>query len=316
MLRNITVGGTAADRPFVFHPVTVARLNQGLTTVAAWVMPHGLARTAWGRCLVPAAAVGLTAWGCVLLRRARTGGSDALRGELGRPPYLLLAVSVAYPAFLAISISFFDAFTPLSDRILIPAYLTGLVLVLYVAKLIVVSVCSQQRRRAVIAGICVVCALVCVPQGVHHMVKRSRDGAGYTRRRWRESPTLKAAAAMATSVPVYANDAAAFYVLAGVRAHRMPRAVDPVSTLPNPSYEAELADMMKDVREHGAVVVLFSQRRARRRAPPQELHGHGVTLHLRQSFPDGAIYGIARGPVPERAPLTARGHRGIPARGG
>ncbi len=291
-VRNMTVGGSVAERRFVFHPLTAGRLNQGLTTVASWVMPRAWARAAWGRWFVPAALVGLTVWGCVLLRRARADRSDGPPGAVRRPPYLLLAVSVAYLAFLAVSLSFFDAMTPLSDRILIPVYLTGVVLVLWLAKLIVVSVCREPRRRAAIFGICAVCALVAVPQGVNHFVKRSRDGAGYTRRGWRESPTLEAALAMARSVPVYANDAAAFYVLGGVLAHRVPRAVDPVSTLPNPSYRDDMASMVKDAREHGAVIVLFRDHKARQAAPPQELHMHGATMELLHGFPDGAIYGI------------------------
>ncbi len=299
VVRNEAVAGTATNRMLAFHPVTVSDAREALRTVTRWVMPWRAAR--WLRVPYPvlAAAVWLGAglWagagGYVLWRRMRTGGPSALREGVWRPPYLILVGLAAYLVSIAVSLSFFDALTSLEGRILLPVYPAGVVVALYLANLIMVSLHGESARRWAMAGLCLLCTLVFVPQGAAYMLTRSRDGAEYTSRAWRDSPTLKAALARASTSTIYTNERWAFYVLGGVRVHSLPYKIETTTTLPNGQYSEELAAMLKDLSEHGGLVVYFRREAPSRALPSEEELVRELHLRPLQSFPDGVIYGVA-----------------------
>lgn len=258
-------------------------------------MPHDLAEAAWMHYVVLACVVCVGAGGHVLWRRARADGQNVPGISALRPPYLLLVGGVAYLAFLAVSLSFFDAYTPLNDRILVPVYLAGVVSALWVANLAVASLHGESARKVALVCFCVICAVVFVPRGALHMLKRSRDGGNYTQRAWRESPTLKAALAIASSVPVYTNDPMAFYILGGARVHPLPPTVILTTMLPNRLYGEQSATMASDMREHGALIVCFRGHNTGKGLPSEEQLARELPLRPLQSFRDGAIYGIGPG---------------------
>ena len=296
--RNVALAGSAADRTLVSHPVTAAQAREALRTVVAWVAPVKLAHLLRMPYLVVASVIlmGAVVWagagGYVLWRRTRTDGVQLLRESPWRPPYLLLVGGVAYPVFLAVSLSFFDASTTLKDRILVPMYLAGLVSALWLANLFVISLHSERARKQAMLGLCLLCVLVFVPRGALFALQRSRDGADYTSRAWRESPTLEAGLARASSAPIYTNDCQAFYLLGRVRAQSLPHKVFTTTRLPNRLYGEQSAAMAKDLRERGGLIVYFRGMGHSRGLPSEEQLVHELPLKLLQSFPDGAIYGI------------------------
>ncbi len=299
VLRNEALAGTATNRMLVYHPVTVSDAREAVQTLTRWVVPWRAARWLRVPYLVPAAVVWLGAglWvgggGYLLWKRMRTGGLSAVREGVWRPPSLVLVGLAAYLVFLAVSMSFFDAHISLEGRILLPVYPAGVVVALYLANLIVVSLHGERARRRAMVGLCLLCTLAFVPQGVAYMLVRSRDGAEYTSRPWRDSPTLKAALARASTSTIYTNEHWAFYVVGGVRVHSLPHQIKMTTTLANEQYGEELAAMMRDMKEHEGLVVYFRRKLPPRGLPSEEELVRELPLKLLQSFPDGAIYGVA-----------------------
>jgi hypothetical protein len=114
---------TPGGRELAFHPVGMPHLWQAVYTLTNWLhLPDNIP----GIVRVPVllfvvAGLGVSLWWAY---RAKPGNT-AVPGLLK----LLLLFVILYPLFLAFSISFIDANTPLDERILSPLYVAGAVLV-------------------------------------------------------------------------------------------------------------------------------------------------------------------------------------------
>ena len=103
----------------------------------------------------------------------------------------VLALFVAvYGAFLAVSISFFDANTPLDDRILLPVFAAGLIVLLHLLDVVWPSV----RRRPAVAYLMVTLIVGFVTahlaKGVEAISASYAGGWGLSSLAWQQSGTL------------------------------------------------------------------------------------------------------------------------------
>ena len=113
---GVLAAGGSASRALAFHPLGHAQLWQAVFTVTGWL--HAPATTP-GAVRLLLLGLLLLAGGAVLFWRRRTLLAPTWRAAFMR---LLLLFVLYYLGFLALSISFLDANTPLDDRILAPVY--------------------------------------------------------------------------------------------------------------------------------------------------------------------------------------------------
>lgn len=120
LLRNLAVSGTLTNRVPLFHPPGRDALLQGARTISLWVVGPGFP---W---VVRALGLGILILGLLLagspffrpsMGKFSRGAPQGVERNLAR---VLALHAVVYVGFLAFSLTFIDASTPLSTRILAP----------------------------------------------------------------------------------------------------------------------------------------------------------------------------------------------------
>jgi hypothetical protein len=233
-------------RELAFHPVGRGHAWQAIYTTSAWLLVPQAAPN-----VVRLAVLGLAAVAVLLAAVARWR-----RGEAAPRIVAVCALFVGvYAAFLVLSLSFFDANTPLDDRILLPAFVAALVVGL--------DLCGEavaSRRRA--AVVIVLGALLVVTTGQlvasARMAARGFDrGWGFSSRAWQESPTLARVGALPAGTVAYSNAPEIVYLHTGQAPRALPRRTRLVTRQPNEAFDRELAEVGRDLRERCGVVAYF-----------------------------------------------------------
>jgi hypothetical protein len=204
-------------------------------------------------------------------------------------PALCLAFCLTYLLGLAVSLSLFDADTPLDGRILAPAFLTFLIPGLALAW----TDASAWPYRLLRGGICFVVLLLVVLnllQAGPEFMRFHKNASGYTSRKWAHSATLAAVSALPAGITLYSNGPDAILFLTGRSATMLPRIFSPLTLKPNPEYPAQWSTMAREVQEGRAVVVYLARLR-RTCLPAQRELESTWAIPVLARLTDGALYG-------------------------
>jgi 4-amino-4-deoxy-L-arabinose transferase-like glycosyltransferase len=98
---------------------------------------------------------------------------------------LSLLFILIYPTFLIVSISFYDAWTPLDNRILSPLFPFILLLIV-----LFLHILKEQRQRLILRGT-MVFLFLSFSSSVYPIYKNHyKNGSGYTKKQWTQSQTI------------------------------------------------------------------------------------------------------------------------------
>jgi 4-amino-4-deoxy-L-arabinose transferase-like glycosyltransferase len=263
----------AAPRVLALHPIGTEHLRQAVDTVLAW----GSART-WGA--LP---------GAVLVCAATLAIAAGARGA-ARPARLarmLLLGALTYVAFLVVSISLFDHYTPLDVRILAPAQ------VLLLGALAASAGARGAQRRgaaALTTLLLVLLALGGTPELRAQVQANTRYGSGYLDPRVAQLPALGLVRALDPAVRVVSNAPELVQLHVGLEAAMLPVIHDRVRDAPNPSFGAEFGTLVQDVAAGRAIVVVFAAFAWRDYLPGEAaLQGAGLPVAYREA--DATVFG-------------------------
>ena len=211
--RNVfSGGGGPSGRSFGVHPMSIATLEQGFSTLRSWALPGCLstqsAVISAGRLLAFMALLLLGTWGAYRNYRERRAESP----RPGRAHDVHLAshlgiFTVLYLSLILVSMSFYDAHTRLGPRILTPVLLASVV-----AGASVVGAALRRHdctlRASAIAltatAVLLTSNLLCLaPQAQ----QARRQGIGYASDKWRNSPCLSHIKTVPEGTFIYSNEA-------------------------------------------------------------------------------------------------------------
>jgi hypothetical protein len=294
LLRNSLSGGAVGSRTLAFHPIGAQHVEESLSVMSLWLFPRDVPPVL--RCMLLGLLLG------VALATARHRAPFAFKGSIDRlraaPSIaILLLFALAYATLLVVSISLVDFYTPLDSRILSPLYPVALVLGLEVIRrLLPTARQSLPWRRAMVTVLLLLAALQVV-RGAELFVLSYRDGLGFARRTWKESPLLARIRALPPQTIIFSNAPDVITLLTGRGASSLPSTFDPTTGKPNPRFVAQRQRLRADLKATRGVLVYF--RRIHRPYVPSETHLR-QKLHLRlvRENPQGAIY--KAGPAPKR----------------
>ena len=213
MFRNKLVGGTATNRSIEWHPVTLANTQRGLHEFFAFLVPLLKLRTGWYAngallaLLLGIITLALLAW---LLPRGLKYFFAPTKTE--QPELLSFTMALyifGYMGSLLVSLSFFDAATPLNDRILSPVYVAVLLLLVYFSQ----KFYEQGKIAAkLISSVVVVFLLTIFGLAQFSEVKTLQETpTGFASWRWQESTVMAAIRELPAETLVYTNQAPAVY---------------------------------------------------------------------------------------------------------
>lgn len=282
---NALTGASVTNRIVSLHFPAAEKWSEACLTVGRWLLPLRVA----GRigCVL---TLGLlvsggiaTAWRLLPLgARSPTPGDSVLVSSV--------MFGLVYALLLGFSLVFFDASTPLDDRILSPLYIFGLVAGI---GLLAPAAARRGLPRLVLAvALGGLLAMTSVRCGLRVSQLR-QDGMGYASKAWRDSRLVGWVLHLPAHVSVYTNELDAIYLLTGRQAYQIPIWWDPVRAAPREDFEQQLAGMRTHLVSGEAVLVLFDTLSSQQAFfPPQEQLVEGIPLVFRA--PDGAVYGVER----------------------
>jgi len=250
--------GALGNRLVTWHPVPFSSLFEALKNLLTWAAPDALLATTplWGRLLSGLALLvlpGLLAWLIWTAWRRKNAPIPALA-------WLLALHIPLYLAFIAASLSLFDASTPLDDRLLSVIYIPEMILFAAgLAWLWKVGVGRRAPLRAVVAAGALALALLSLWDGASAVQQLSTQGLGFTHEGYRESPAVPLIRSL-PPITLYSNKPGAVYLLTGRNAYVTLTPLDPVTGLARPEYAADLDEMQAQVRGGAALLVLFGLR--------------------------------------------------------
>jgi hypothetical protein len=247
------IAQSTTNREFAFHPVGLHHVKTLIITMYDFILPISI--SPWIKAIHFGVAVALFLLGFAIIYRKTYSKQNATSMGIVLPA-LCVIFSVIYIVFLVISISFFDAHTPLDDRILLPA-----ILALTIAGITLVWSLSEALTRRWIWHGFVVLALFSVSINAIPAIARSVDihknGSGYTSRYWNQSEIIAYLADFPDVRTIYSNGPDVIDFLTGKKAVMIPAKVSAGTRKVNEDYEEKLNQMISECREGKALIVYF-----------------------------------------------------------
>ena len=213
MLRNKLVGGSATNRAIEWHPVTVENALRGLKTFFRFLIPlPNLYSPFIEKPLLLAIIPSLIAFALLIWLLPRGLKYFLKPKENAQPETLLFIITLyifSYMGSLLISLSFFDAATPLNDRILSPVYLACLVILGFFIHWVAQQ--GKIRVRIIAIGIAIFFLGISIVAQVRTVGILQDSPHGFASWRWRESTIMAAIRELPEDTAVYTNQPPAVY---------------------------------------------------------------------------------------------------------
>lgn len=294
LARNSIRAGTATNRHIIFHPVGTAQARQVLSTLAGWLLIPDNAPD-----LLKAVALSLllglliwTVWRIWRDRHVQAIGEEPSQVVIIHPlVWLLIAFVAIYGLFLAASISFLDANTPLDDRILSPVWVATLVLGAFLVDSLLRTARSTSFVRVLVGVIISGFVVVSAARAVAWSSENHTDNFGLMKQAWRNSETIQAVQAITETTTIYSNASDLIYLHTGKPAMTVPRKLDLSTQEPNNDFQAQLRSMAEKMKNEGAILVYFDAL-SRSTLPTEDELKVELPLQPLIQTADGAIFGI------------------------
>ncbi len=281
LARNALLGSTTG-RPLAAHPLGIDHL----------VQLAGVAGRLWGLGAHPAwallAALPVAAFSVAIVRACRGRlGREAWTGHADALQTLLAASAVAYVGFVAFSISFVDADTPIDARTLAPLQAIGVTLASALPGLLGRH---DLRRAAVVTAVALVAlGILDVPLALREAARLRREGEGFETPYWRDSATLAALRAVPERTLVFTNGPEIVSFFAHANTRTVPASTARVSLLARPEFASEQTRLCEAARD-GAVIAYLDGVSWRWEVPTAEELAAACRLRLERQLEDGAVY--------------------------
>jgi 4-amino-4-deoxy-L-arabinose transferase-like glycosyltransferase len=294
-VHNLRLEGSATNRELAFHPISMDHVKEAIATLASYASPLGVSSTreaANAHVLLAIAGLilfaGVFIIGCGVAWQKR-------RSNLGKLAGAMALYIACFGTLLVFSISFVDFHTPADQRVLSPIFVTWVILGACGATAI-----AEPLRRGVRAGFIAGCgAAICLigSPSIRLVARLHRHGDGFSHAMWQQSPTLAAVRELPPDMEVFTNAPGVVYLLTGRELIlTVPSSISASSMLPNPDYQPLMTRIRDEMDAGRGVLVYLKHYGAHRLNYPseQDLRSE-LHLHLRQRFPDGAIFDRAQG---------------------
>ena len=288
LTRNILVAGTATNRVAVWHPLSFEATASGIRNVAGWAMPDTL--LAGG----PAYSVLLDvlAWGslcALILWLVLAPGGNRVTSPGGASGRVLAWFVLVYTTFLLVSVSLFDASTPLDFRLFSPVALTVIILTGTALRWTWDS--GRLAARLVAATLAGFLLLTSIQDALAAVERLEVDGQGFAALGWQHSPAVQAIRDLPEDRWLYSDRPTAIALLTDRTSYIAPSAIDPATGLARPAYDDDLNNMRERILRGEAVLALFKEGEGTDPESLAWLHDLTEDMPILAEFNDATLYG-------------------------
>jgi hypothetical protein len=252
--------GSGTARELAWHAVTWSRLHQGFDTVASWWLPHQLPdRWLFGLALVIAVIVGGVVWAARVGQRGMLAGCD----NVGPAVIVPAVFAVVYVVTVLVSISLFDAATPLDVRILSPLYAA---LVPAAVGALAVWWASKPAHDTALRVAGAIVIVVVALTGIRALTTAtgSQDSRlGYAAPHWRRAALMQHLETLPRGTWIVTNAPEAVYLTTGRAARGLPSKYSSTSLVAQTGYPKRLRALITSTANHHGVIAMFSEVKGR-----------------------------------------------------
>ena len=255
-VRNYILTGSFTNRVLVFHPIAKEKAVEAGVSIASWLLPVSVPLHL--RALLMAAIVFATLMGIAILWRSK--GRRVPASSLGwKFLAILFLYALIYSLMLLLSLTFFDASTRLSNRILSPLYTIGMILVVIILSYFLDRWMGASRGKKYLVATVLFAAVsaVYLARSLQLTNQFRLHGDGYTGEFWRNSSVISKIQQMDSEMVLYSNEAFALYYITGNLAYWVPERFDPVKAEERDDFDQLLKDMHETLRRQKSAVVMF-----------------------------------------------------------
>jgi hypothetical protein len=263
------MGGGFDNRTLAWHPIDYTTLLNTLKHLLNWLVSTDVFSLLepWTRVIRFVSLLvlpGLTIYILnVLWRRNRYEKRTRISSEISAAFSLSLHV-ILYLLFLFVSISLFDASTPLNYRLLSVAYVPMIVLFSSSVAWLWKIVKSYSNKfgsvfQLLIALACLGLVFNTSKDGFVEVNRLSQDGLGYASLGSVNSQVIREIRNMPPGL-IYSNATNMIFLLTGKPASITPTPIDPVTKLARPEFRHDVETMHKYVSEGQATLILFNMK--------------------------------------------------------
>ncbi|GLB50446.1 hypothetical protein Y10_28140 [Neptunitalea sp. Y10] len=239
--------GQGVDRNIVFHLVSFSKLLESVKTIISWFTgPYFQYKV-----------IGLPIFliNCILIYRVLRSNFITFKTYLKKNKQTItvcLFFIFSYYGFLLMSISFFDALTPLDNRLLAPLYPFVLILICFLLNFIETN--SYKHKKLITGIFCFLIPFASFPIWIHHY----NNGEGVNSKTFKNSQII-ASYKVAVDKKVYTNadDIITFHLHKKEHIYLIPKVVNPFDNTPNPEYQNEMDILKNEIAHKKAVIVYF-----------------------------------------------------------
>ncbi|GIV66500.1 MAG: hypothetical protein AB1457_02775 [Chloroflexota bacterium] len=281
---NFIISNTFANRGFEFHLIQKTQLQQGLDTISSWLfIPTTLPGII---------KIGILGFCASLFLLAIFRNLNYFERESKFIAVFLIIFSVLYPIFLVISITFFDANTPLDDRILSPLFLSfWLLLATGIGQWLRNS---SIKREYQIASVILVISLFCgisIARNIKIFQNYHSNGIGFSHLQWRDSELIKQIKQLPPQTTIFTNSPEAIYLLTGRPSIPLPRKIDLTRQMENFNFQEDMNQLNSKILKENVVMAYFYKIQSKAIPTETEIN-HLLSVQVkRMDLSDGILIG-------------------------
>ena len=290
-LRNYLRDGQATSTTWAYHPIPGAKIWDGISAAGYFLLPLSVSAPVWLAVLV--AMVGLLGFAYIACLRHYLRQTEAVMPSFKLQTFIVLW-SLSYLVMLAVSLSLYNADTPLDHRILTPLYFVWVIAGISLARGYVRLSGRQGLWRVVLLWSLLLAGLnlrILTKAVAHYRCDGIGVAVGYTNRAWRSSGIISYLRALPAQTPIYSNAPDAIEFILGRDTKSFPKQIDPGNLQPVADYLQQEQQMKADVAARQGVIVYFDKFKFREAylANIEEIKQR-QNLRLLHLEDDGAIY--------------------------
>lgn len=289
-LRNRLIAENATNRTFAWHPITAENIEIGLRVFSEFFIPV----ETWRRELLKA---GFIDWlvvivlGVVLIwtlfkawkyiSKPRQASALERGGKESREvvSFTTGLYIFAYIASIVASMTMFDAATKFRLRILSPAFVGLLIL------LVAFGIWMRKKYRPLVIIATIIALGFSVYKQSLTVAQWSKGGLGYASFQWYDSQAMEYLRGVPDDMKIYTNEPAAVYLYTGRGAYVLPSRYDSATAQERPDFEKSVADMQSEINDGEAVLALFDNNNVSR-----EIETLTQDLYMVHKSSDDKIY--------------------------
>ena len=172
---------------------------------------------------------------------------------------MIITCNLVYLIGLIISISFFDANTPLDNRILSPCLVLSYVASFSYLASVLKSTGKPRIIFASIYFVWILYFLINLPALIEWTYGAHTAGIYYASKEWRNSQSIQYVNEIPDAVKIYSNAPDAIYLITGRLVYSIPPKIDLMSKKTNQSFFQEMTILKEDIQSKKGYLILFTK---------------------------------------------------------